>query len=203
MRLKFDKNAINKLEKTKYLVKNYPLKLDENTILEIGMGKGEMLTNMAFYFPTKKFIGLEKFSTVAAKAIINANKYELNNFQIVINVALKINEIFTGKTNEIWLTFSDPWPKKKHEKRRLTYKTYLKIYEQILQENGFLKIKTDNDNFFNYSINSLQENNWTILKQTNDFHSHQDYDQRFQTNYEIKWSSQGKNINYLVAKKPN
>ncbi|WP_406615971.1 tRNA (guanosine(46)-N7)-methyltransferase TrmB [Mycoplasmopsis hyopharyngis] len=202
MRLKFDKSALEKLQASIFLESQRPIELNQDTILEIGMGKGEMLTNMAKLIPDKKFIGLEKFATVAAKALINANNYQLNNFKIVIDDAKNLDQIFKGQTNEIWLTFSDPWPKKRHTKRRLTYKSYLALYQRILSSDGLLKIKTDNDTFFAYSIESLKEANWQIIDSTNDFHNHKDYTPEFQTNYEIKWSSQGKNINYLIAKPP-
>ncbi|TNK93325.1 tRNA (guanosine(46)-N7)-methyltransferase TrmB, partial [Mycoplasmopsis pullorum] len=102
----------------------------------------------------------------------------------------------------IWLTFSDPWPKARHEKRRLTYKTFLNSYAKILSKDGVLKFKTDNDKLFEYSIESLEENKWNITFLTIDLHNNEKNSDNIMTGYEIKWSSIGKNINYLEAKKP-
>ncbi|WP_029513144.1 tRNA (guanosine(46)-N7)-methyltransferase TrmB [Mycoplasmopsis primatum] len=205
MRLRYDNNAIDKLNASNYLIKynDQKIKLNTKTVVEIGMGKGEMLVEMANYCRDKQFIGLEKYATVAAKCIKKADEYKLTNFSILLADASKIDEIFTGQCDEIWLTFSDPWPKARHEKRRLTHSLFLNKYKLILSNDGILKIKTDNDDFYNYSLESLQNNNWEIIVCGNDLHSSKFNAYNFQTGYEKKWSSKGKNINFIFARKTN
>ncbi|UUD36199.1 tRNA (guanosine(46)-N7)-methyltransferase TrmB [Mycoplasmopsis citelli] len=201
MRLRHNKNASGELEKSPYFIKHFPIKLENENILEIGAGKGEMISQMALDNPHKTFFALEKYPTVAYKILKKINQLQLKNLFIITEDASKIPELFNGKINQLWLTFSDPWPKNAHEKRRLTYKNFLSLYEQILTKNGKLRFKTDNDKLFEYSITSLKENNWEILTFTNDLHSSKFAMDNYQTGYEMKWSSKGKNINYLEARK--
>lgn len=203
MRLKYNKNAIAKIQNSKYYLSNYPIKLNNSTILEIGMGKGDMIINMAKELPNFNFIGIEKYASAAVKVLSKLKNDDLKNFHFVVGDASKLDEYFVGNCQTIWLTFSDPWPKNKHIKRRLTYKSFLEKYEKLLEKNGILKIKTDNDNFYKFSINSLLENNWEIIYQTTNLHKTNKFNEKFQTGYEIKFSSLDKNINYLEAKKIN
>lgn len=200
MRLRNDPNAKDYINNSKMVINDFPIKVSQNTVLEIGMGKGEMLTQLAFINPTKMFVGIEKYPTVVVKALKKAEKLNLNNF-FVINKDLKeLSTSFQGKVDEIWLTFSDPWPKDRHYKRRLTYKDFLIIYKELLSKNGILKIKTDNDKFFNWSINSIKEFGATITFLTNDLHNSEKSALNIKTGYEIKWSEKGKNINYMEVK---
>ncbi|APJ38386.1 tRNA (guanosine(46)-N7)-methyltransferase TrmB [Mycoplasmopsis pullorum] len=202
MRLRNDKNAKKTLEDYEYTIKNFPFTLKNDDTLEIGAGKGEMITEMAHLNPDKRFIAFEKFATVAAKIVKKAKNLNLKNLFVVCQDAQSIDELFVGECDTIWLTFSDPWPKARHEKRRLTYKTFLNSYAKILSNNGVLKFKTDNDKLFEYSIESLKENKWNITFLTIDLHNNEKNSNNIMTGYEIKWSSIGKNINYLEAKKP-
>ncbi|MGL5520159.1 MAG: tRNA (guanosine(46)-N7)-methyltransferase TrmB [Metamycoplasmataceae bacterium] len=198
MRLKFNKEAKSLVEESNYLIKVFPYKIKGETVIELGMGKGEMLLELAKAQPDKNFIGIEKFDTVILKALKRFEKEKLNNV-LVINKDIKnIEEFFEGKVNEIWLTFSDPWPKKRHAKRRLTHKLFLEKYQGILAANGIIKLKTDNDNFFAYSLESIREfSNTKILFETNDLHSSIKNENNFYTGYEKKWNERGKKINYL------
>ncbi|VEU76633.1 tRNA (guanosine(46)-N7)-methyltransferase TrmB [Mycoplasmopsis columbina] len=202
MRLRFDKTAEEKIINSSFYVSkdNYPILLNENTIIEIGMGKGEMIVELAKANPEIIFYGLEKYPTVAYKAVKKAQEYNLSNFKLIIDDATNLNEIFTGKTNTIWLTFSDPWPKARHEKRRLTYKTYLNLYKEILSDAGLLKFKSDNDKLYEFSLESFKENNWDLVDYGNDLHSSKWNKENIMTGYEKKWSSLGKNINFIFAK---
>ncbi|TNK82237.1 tRNA (guanosine(46)-N7)-methyltransferase TrmB [Mycoplasmopsis pullorum] len=202
MRLRNDKNAEKTLEDYEYTVKNFPFTLKNDDTLEIGAGKGEMITEMAHLNPDKRFIAFEKFATVAAKIVKKAKNLNLKNLFVICQDAQSIDELFVGECDTIWLTFSDPWPKARHEKRRLTYKTFLNSYAKILSKDGVLKFKTDNDKLFEYSIESLEENKWNITFLTIDLHNNEKNSDNIMTGYEIKWSSIGKNINYLEAKKP-
>lgn len=204
MRLRNDNRALERLELSNLLIKqsNKKIKLTKKTILEIGMGKGEMITEMANLYPNLTFYGLEKYATAAAKAIKKAKEYSLENFKIILDDAIKIDEIFSGKCDVIYLTFSDPWPKKRHEKRRLTYKTFLEKYAKILTKDGVIKLKTDNDSLYNYSLESFKENNWKIIDFGTDLHGSKYNSKNIKTGYEVKWSGKGKNINFIIAKKP-
>lgn len=202
MRIRNNKIANNKLFASKYLWRNYPLCLDTNTILELGMGKGTMLTNMARQNPNKRFVGVEKFATIAAQAIQKAENLKLNNFFVVYADIVNLLTLFEGQVNKIHLTFPDPWPKKRHTKRRLTSIFFLRIYEKILTDNGVIQLKTDNDKFFEYSIQSFLDANWIIKEKTNNLAESKFFNPLFMTDYEKKWVKLQKNINYLeVCKK--
>ncbi|WP_036451902.1 tRNA (guanosine(46)-N7)-methyltransferase TrmB [Mycoplasma buteonis] len=200
MRLRHDKTAQDKLNSSEFYLKNFPIQLNENNVLEIGSGKGEMISELARLNPEITYYALEKYPTVAKKILSKIENLDLKNLFILTEDALKLPEIFQGKIDTIWLTFSDPWPKKAHTKRRLTYKTFLNLYKELLSENGYLYFKTDNDKLFEYSIESLIENNWEIVFQTFDLHASEYNQTNVQTGYEMKWSQLGKNINFLIAK---
>ncbi|UUM20663.1 tRNA (guanosine(46)-N7)-methyltransferase TrmB [Mycoplasma sp. 2045] len=202
MRLRYDKNAEVNLANSDFLIKEFPINLKENDVLEIGAGKGEMIAQLALQNPNITYYAFEKYPTVANKILKKINELNLKNLFIVTKDASNLTELFTGKIDTIWLTFSDPWPKKAHEKRRLTYKTFLDQYKQLLSEKGCLYFKTDNDKLFEFTVESLNENNWNIIDMTTDLHSSKYNETNVQTGYEQKWSSLGKNINFLIAK-PN
>ncbi|NQZ65621.1 MAG: tRNA (guanosine(46)-N7)-methyltransferase TrmB [Mycoplasmatales bacterium] len=197
MRLRNNPNAMSELEESKYLIKNFPFKLNSKTVLELGMGKGDMLTSLAKNNPELIYIGLEKFATVANIARKKAELSRLENINIVVDDVKNIPSIFIGKTETIWLTFSDPWPKNRHAKRRLTHMNFINIYKKILDKNGTIKFKTDNDKFFEWTVEHLRENGIKMRNITRDFHSHKSSIDNIKTEYEIKWSSLGKKINYL------
>ncbi|MGL5732870.1 MAG: tRNA (guanosine(46)-N7)-methyltransferase TrmB [Metamycoplasmataceae bacterium] len=200
MRLRNNPEANQIIAGHESVIKDIPIVIDENTILEIGMGKGEMISQMAINNPNKKFIGIEKFPTVVLQALKLIDNNQISNLKIVCQDVSKLAEAFEGKASIIWLTFSDPWPKKRHYKRRLTYKTYLEIYKNLLDEDGILKIKTDNDILYDFSIESLEEFGANIIFKTNDLYSSNRIENNIQTGYEIKWHNRGKNINYIEAK---
>ncbi|QDF64907.1 tRNA (guanosine(46)-N7)-methyltransferase TrmB [Mycoplasma nasistruthionis] len=202
MRLRHDKNAQDNLNASQYYINQFPIKLNNTDVLEIGAGKGEMISQLALLNPDRRFIAFEKYPTVANKILTKIKQLNLTNLFIVTKDATNLVELFEGQTDTIWLTFSDPWPKNSHEKRRLTYKTFLDQYKQILTPNGLLKFKTDNDKLFEFSVESFNINNWNILNLTRDLHNSEFNQGNIQTGYEQKWSSLGKNINYLEAK-PN
>lgn len=199
MRLRNDPLAHEKLEKSGFLITKFPFKVNDNTIIELGMGKGEMITQLAFLNPDKTYIGIEKFATVAAKAANRAKQLNLKNFFIICEDVINLPTLLSGNVATIWLTFSDPWPKAHHERRRLTYKDYLNIYKQVLSTDGMIRFKTDNDKLFAYSCESFVNNGFVTSNVTNDLHKSNIAD-NIPTGYETKWSSLGKNINYLEAR---
>lgn len=201
MRLRNNPNAINILNESKYIINKFPFEINENTILEIGMGKGTMITNMAFDNPNFNYIGLEKFATPALQAMKKADKLNLENFHILIGDANNLLDYFTNKFQSIWLTFSDPWPKKRHFKRRLLYRDFLKIYKQILDPDGKVFLKTDNDALYDFAIEELNLINANIIYKTNDLHnSNQNYVKNYFTDYERKFANENKKINFIVFK---
>ncbi|MGZ9413581.1 tRNA (guanosine(46)-N7)-methyltransferase TrmB [Mycoplasma sp. Z386] len=200
MRLRNIPNATELLLESEYLITEFPFKVNSNTVLEMGMGKGEMLVQLAQNNPNIMYIGIEKYPTVALKSMKKAKKLNLKNFKIINKDIAELPNLLEGKVDLIWLTFSDPWPKKRHYKRRLTYKDFLNIYQNLLSPNGLLKFKTDNDGLFEYSIESIQEFGANIINLTRDFHNSDLSKNNIMTGYEKKWSDKDKNINYLEVK---
>lgn len=199
MRLRNNPNALKILNDSKYIINQFPYEIKENTILEIGMGKGTMITNMAFDNPNKNYIGLEKFATPALKALRKATNLNLNNFKILIGDANNLLNYFTNKFDSIWITFSDPWPKKRHYKRRLVYRDFLKIYKEILKPNSNIYFKSDNDDLYNFAIQELKYINANIIYTTNDLeNSKQQYIKNYFTDYEVKFKEKNKTINFIV-----
>lgn len=199
MRLRNNPNALKILNDSKYIINQFPYEIKENTILEIGMGKGTMITNMAFDNPNTNYIGLEKFATPALKALKKATNLDLNNFKILIGDANDLLNYFTNKFDSIWITFSDPWPKKRHYKRRLVYRDFLKIYREILKPNSNIYFKSDNDDLYNFAIEELKYINANIIYTTNDLeNSKQQYIKNYFTDYEVKFKEKNKTINFIV-----
>ncbi len=167
--------------------------------LEIGTGKGDFILNMAINNPNTHFIGIEKSITCLA---ITAKKIVNEDIKNILLIADDVSKVFAylpqGSIDKLFLNFSDPWPKKRHEKRRLTYKTFLDEYKKILKSNGEIIMKTDNIDLFNYSIESFTSNGF-ILEQVNF-----DYDgldtNDVMTEYERFFRDEGTKINKLVAK---
>ena len=198
MRLRKNPNAKDKLENSIFLINEFPFNTT-NYFVELGMGKGKMIVELARDNPNKLYLGIEKYPTVALKAMNLATKYNLNNFKIIVGDISNLDSLIVGQPTEIYLTFSDPWPKNRHEKRRLTYEKFLKMYKSLLNGNK-LKLKTDNDKLFSYSIDSITNFGGVILYKTHDLHTSKYSKNNVMTHYEIKWSEKGKNINYLEAK---
>lgn len=200
MRLRNNPNADKELLESGFLIKDFPFQVDKNTIIELGMGKGEMITQLALENPQKNFIGIEKYATVAAKAVKRAKNLKIDNFNVICEDIKDLPDLLKGKVETIWLTFSDPWPKARHEKRRLTYKSFLDLYKKLLTKDGVIKFKTDNDKLFEYSVEHMEEYGLKLSNVTRDFHSHEASKGNVMTGYEKKWSDTGKKINYLEAR---
>jgi len=167
--------------------------------IEIGMGKGDFIINNAIEFPDINFIGIEKYDSVIARAIQKSNELELTNLKLIRIDALNIEEVFDKEIDKLYLNFSDPWPKDRHAKRRLTSPIFLKKYENIFKNDKIIEIKKDNINLFNYSKETLIENNYELEYVTNDLHNENIFN--IMTEYESKFSERGIKINKLIAKK--
>ena len=207
MRLKNVKGANEIIIKGKYYIKEpnkYKGKWQEefnnnNPIhIEIGMGKGDFIIENALKYPNINFIGIEKFDSVIVRAIQKSNELELNNLKLIRMDAINLEEIFDHEIDTIYLNFSDPWPKDRHAKRRLTSPIFLNLYENIFKNNKHIIMKTDNNDLFNYSLESLTTNGYKITYKTNDLHNENNIN-NIMTEYEKKFISKGIKINKLEA----
>lgn len=167
--------------------------------LEIGMGKGDFLLNMALKYPNINFIGVEKYSSVASVAIKKIMAYELDNLKVFIGDANNLPDYLFHKISIIYLNFSDPWPKAKHDKRRLTHENYLKFYDNLFTGKKHIIMKTDNDDLFAFSEESFLNYGYNIIKKSYDLHSEQI--DNIQTEYEKKFSAKGFLIKYIEVEK--
>ena len=165
--------------------------------LEIGMGKGQFLINMAINNPNINFIGIEKFDSVMVRTLEKIANYELNNIKVIKIDASDILDVFDNEISKIYLNFSDPWPKRRHAKKRLTSEVFLEKYEQL----GSLDIeqKTDNRKLFEYSLQSFVNNGYKILDLSLDLHS--DKENIITTEYEDKFTKRNQVIYYVNVKK--
>lgn len=172
---------------------------DNKTCLEIGMGKGQFILNMALSNPDINFIGVEKFSSVASVAIKKINEYKPENLKILVGDIKDLTDILKGKIDTIYLNFSDPWPKDRHAKRRLTSLNYLSFYDDLFKDNFHIIQKTDNDNLFQFSLDSFKEYGYEIKKISYDLHN--ENIPNVMTEYEEKFSKMGIKIKYVEVKK--
>lgn len=205
MRLKHIKNAEEIISKSKYLEQNprdnkgnwnKVFNNDNNIEIEIGMGKGKFIIEKAIQNPNINFVGIEKYDSPLVSAVKKLEELELNNLRLVCIDALGIEEIFDHEIDKIYLNFSDPWPKKRHAKRRLTSNVFLNKYESLFKNEKRIEMKTDNDDLYDYSCESFIENGYDIVK------TDTNYLDTIRTEYEDKFIGLGKNINYIsVVKK--
>ncbi len=197
---------------------------NENPIhIEIGMGKGKFITEMAKRHPDINYIGIEKYSSVLCRAVQKleqselaksdiasdmvssqiSDKAELKNLVLICTDAFDIANIFgQGEVDRIYLNFSDPWPKERHSDRRLTSHSFLDLYKTILNETGRLEFKTDNESLFRFGLNELLPSDW--IKEAVTFDLHRDPNMatgNVTTEYEEKFSAMGKPIFKFVASK--
>ena len=207
MRLKHVKGANEIIEKGKYYVEdatNYIGKWKEvfqndNPIyIEIGMGKGDFIIENALRYPNINFIGIEKFDSVLVRAIQKSNELEIDNLKLVRLDANYIDTIFSKEISLIYLNFSDPWPKERHAKRRLTSPIFLEKYDKIFKSNAEIIMKTDNNPLFEYSKESLENFGYQIKSITRDLYQ-EDISQNIKTEYEKKFVKLGVKINRLEA----
>lgn len=169
--------------------------------IEIGMGKGRFITDLATMNPDINYIGIEKFSSVLIRGIEKLEELELNNILFIRMDAEEICDVFAeNEVDRIYLNFSDPWPKDRHAKRRLTSKEFFARYDKILVQEGRIEFKTDNLPLFEFSLEQIPMTNFKITEHTFDLHNDVKMnDGNVMTEYEEKFSSQGNKINKLIA----
>lgn len=212
MRLRNIKGARDVMKESEYVVQNpnaykgcWSLEFFHNSNplrIEVGMGKGKFITEMAKQHPEINFIGIEKYSSVLLRALEKRQETELDNLFFIRMDAETIADVFAAEEVErIYLNFSDPWPKDRHAKRRLTSKEYFGRYDQILWKDGQVEFKTDNQELFTFSVESVKEAGWELVLETRDFHNTPYAKGNIMTEYEEKFSSMGNPICKLIAKR--
>lgn len=169
---------------------------DQPIQIEIGMGKGRFIMQMAEEHPEINFIGIEKYSSVLLRAIQKMEQNELPNLRFIRMDAEDITEVFEkGEVDKIFLNFSDPWPKDRHAKRRLPSKEFLKRYDEILKKDGVIEFKTDNRDLFDFAVEQLEPAGWKAEVITYDLHHDPVLcEGNIMTEYEEKFSSIGNPI---------
>ena len=168
--------------------------------IEIGMGKGQLILEMARRNPDKNFIGIEKYSSVLVRALEKCEEFSGNNLRFIRMDAETITDVFdTHEISGIYLNFSDPWPKDRHAKRRLTYRDYWNRYNEILKPEGKVIFKTDNRPLFDFSLEEAAAAEWTLESVSYDLHHSPEAEGNVMTEYEAKFSSLGHPIHRLVA----
>ena len=177
---------------------------NENPIhIEIGMGKGQFIMKLAKEHPDINYIGIERYSSVLLRALQKMEIEPLPNIRFLCMDASIITEVFDKEeVAKIYLNFSDPWPKERHAKRRLTSRQFFERYDKILAGNGVVEFKTDNDDLFAFSMEEVAEAGWTLDAHT--FGLHHDpvlNEGNVMTEYEEKFSSLGHPIHKLIARR--
>lgn len=169
--------------------------------IEIGMGKGRFLMDMATAHPDINYVGIERYSSVLLRALQKMELSPLPNLRFVCMDATEIADVFDkGEVDRIYLNFSDPWPKDRHAKRRLTSRQFFNRYDQILAKEGHLEFKTDNQDLFTFSLEEIPEAGWHLDASTRDLHHEELLNQgNIMTEYEEKFSSMGNPICKLIA----
>ena len=204
MRLKHIKNADVIISNCKYVVNN-PLDYkgkwkqlfsnDNDIEIEIGTGKGKFIISKAIENPNINYIGIEKYDSPLVSAVKKLEEVEISNLKLICFDAMNIEDVFDREVSKIYLNFSDPWPKKRHTKRRLSSPIFLNKYDSLFKNNKVIEMKTDNDGLFEYSRESFLEYGYEIKDENTN------YFDKFTTEYEDKFISLGKDINYIRVEK--
>lgn len=172
----------------------------EKLCLEIGCGKGQFIREMSRKYPEQLWIGDEKMSTILARAAGRLDPEIDRNVRLIRWDAQKLEEVFEdGEVDRLYLNFSDPWPKDKHARRRLTSEWFLPVYRRLLAADGWLQFKTDNDALFAFSLESFVKHGWEICEYSDDLHASPYAEGNVMTEYEENFVKLGKNIHYLRA----
>lgn len=168
--------------------------------IEVGMGKGRFIMELAAQNPDINYIGIERYSSVLLRALQKRQGLELDNIYFMCIDAKTLGEIFApGEVDRIYLNFSDPWPKDRHAKRRLTSPEFMAVYDLVLAADGAVEFKTDNRGLFEYSLESIPSAGWNLDAQTFDLHHSPMAEGNVMTEYEMKFSAEGNPIHKLVA----
>lgn len=191
-----------------YIITEFPVSSEEEfknsnpLYVEIGCGKGKFLNTISKENSRRNFIGIEGNESVALRALEKVKEDDLKNVLIIPSVLKDVDLWFREESIEgIYLNFSDPWPKDRHEKRRLTSKAYVKSFYRILKNGGFIELKTDNDSLYEFSLKTLKEGNFKIAEEAYDLYESSFKENNVTTEYEEKFKERGLKIHYLKAEK--
>lgn len=204
MRLRKVKNAKEQIESSNYVISNpeeYKGKFNkvfnnDNPIrIEIGMGKGTFIYNNALRYPDINFIGIEKFDSVLVRAVQKLENTNIPNLKLIRMDALDIDKVFEREIDTIYLNFSDPWPKNRHELRRLTSPVFLEKYDNVFKDKKTIIQKTDNRHLFEYSLVSLISYGYKLEKISLDLYKEEELlKENIPTEYETKFALNGDTI---------
>lgn len=184
-------------EELKAYLKDTPDRLE----VELGCGKGTFICTLAQRRPDTKFIAIEKVPDVLVTAMERAEALGLSNLRFFCGDAKEIEEYFeAGSVDRLYINFCDPWHKRKHYKRRLTYREFLQKYKAVLKNGGQIHFKTDNAPLFQFSVPEFRATSFEIVSLTEDLHALQD-PENIVTEYEANFSAKGFKINRLIAQK--
>lgn len=176
---------------------------NENPIhIEVGMGKGKFIMQLAALHPDINYIGIERYTSVLLRAVQKMEDQPLPNIHFLCIDAATLPEIFDkDEVSRIYLNFSDPWPKDRHAKRRLTSREFLARYDQFLKKDGHIEFKTDNQDLFTFSLQEIEESPlWKLDASTRDLHNDPALNEgNIMTEYEEKFSSMGNPICKLIT----
>lgn len=178
---------------------------NENPIrIEIGMGKGKFLLELAQRNPSINYVGIEKYSSVLVRALEKQEERQLSNLRFMRFDAEYIGNVFEqGEVDRIYLNFSDPWPKDRHAKRRLTSRQFLARYGKILKPKGLVEFKTDNKSLFDFSMEEYQQAGWELEAYSNDLHVDEKLNSgNIMTEYKQRFSKAGKPIYKMILLNP-
>ncbi|UXR70934.1 MULTISPECIES: tRNA (guanosine(46)-N7)-methyltransferase TrmB [unclassified Staphylococcus] len=168
--------------------------------IEVGSGMGQFITTLAAQNPDINYIAIERDKNVMIRVLDKVREKGLTNIKLLCNDAVVLTDYFeTDEVARIYLNFSDPWPKTRHAKRRLTYHTFLTIYQQILHPDGDIHFKTDNRGLFAYSLESMSQYGMYFTKINLNLHE-EDAENNIETEYEHKFSQKGSRIYRMEAK---
>ncbi|CAJ1185154.1 tRNA (guanine-N(7)-)-methyltransferase [Companilactobacillus paralimentarius DSM 13238 = JCM 10415] len=173
--------------------------------IEVGSGKGKFITELAQQNPQNNYIAMEVQEGAIALVLKKQVELKLPNLQLLLANGADLSDLFAeNEVAGVYLNFSDPWPKTRHEKRRLTYKSFLKQYQYILKDDGYLQFKTDNQGLFEYSLISMNNFGMKFDEISLDLHNDEVLNAKnIETEYEKKFSKKGFRINYLKAQFEN
>ena len=213
MRLRNVPGSREFIEDSKYTIKEPELlkgkwrslfnKADNSPLhIEIGMGKGKFIQELATINPDISYVGIEKFSSVLVRALEKRPLLETDNLYYIRFDAENINSIFDeDDVDRIYLNFSDPWPKDRHAKRRLTSVQFLERYNSILKPDGDIIFKTDNRRLFDFSLEQVEAAGWTLTAYTYDLHNSSLNEGNVMTEYEERFSAKGTPICEMIIKR--
>lgn len=202
MRTKYKPWALPYIKEHKEVMMELPelLSFDKPYYLEIGSGKGQFLVDMAKKFPDKYFIGVERNVTCCGFTAKKLVEEEITNAKLMfLNAEQMFNDMKDNSIEAIFLNFSDPWPKKRHHKRRLTANSYLDNYYRVLKTGGRLIIKTDNTELFEFTLENLENTKFKLVYKTDDYIEYDEFDTM--TEYEQSFREEGINIHRLILEK--